>query len=75
LGEGCFDVYAIPERSGSHSESLLNLSRWKHAASCHKANTLEGEADIYIEDDIFHRVQEFYRQPESSSLQLEEASV
>ncbi|TFY54649.1 hypothetical protein EVJ58_g8736 [Rhodofomes roseus] len=26
---------------------------WKHAAACHQGSTVEGETDIYIEDDIY----------------------
>ncbi|EPS94279.1 hypothetical protein FOMPIDRAFT_1134647, partial [Fomitopsis schrenkii] len=26
---------------------------WKHAAACHQGSTLDGETDVYIEDDIY----------------------
>jgi len=33
---------------------------WKHAASCHKGNTIQGECDIYVEDDVvYQRVKEY----------------
>ena len=36
-------------------------SRWKHAAFCHKATVIPGERDIFVEDDIYERVQEFLK--------------
>ncbi len=30
--------------------------RWKHAATCHQGSTIDGECDIFVEDDVFRAV-------------------
>jgi len=30
--------------------------RWKHAATCHQGSTINGERDIYTEDDVYNRL-------------------
>ncbi|TFK83568.1 hypothetical protein K466DRAFT_554853 [Polyporus arcularius HHB13444] len=29
---------------------------WKHAATCHQGSTIDGECDIFVEDDVFRAV-------------------
>ncbi|EIW52808.1 uncharacterized protein TRAVEDRAFT_78296, partial [Trametes versicolor FP-101664 SS1] len=26
---------------------------WKHAATCHQGSTIEGECDVFVEDEVF----------------------
>lgn len=30
--------------------------RWKHAATCHQGSTIEGECDVFVEDEVFEVV-------------------
>lgn len=30
--------------------------RWKHAATCHRESRLEGEGDIFLEDDVWKKL-------------------
>ncbi|KAF8487671.1 hypothetical protein JB92DRAFT_2569999, partial [Gautieria morchelliformis] len=36
---------------------VKELFWWKHAAGCHKESTISGEADNFIEDDAYRRLQ------------------
>ena len=29
---------------------------WKHAAGCHQGDVLEGEADVFVEDEVWRAV-------------------
>ena len=29
---------------------------WKHAAGCHQGDTLDGEADVFVEDEVWRAV-------------------
>ena len=34
----------------------LAWRRWKHAATCHQGSTIDGEADVFAEDEVFRAV-------------------
>lgn len=36
----------------SNADDVVGL-RWKHAASCHQGSTLDGESDVFVEDEIW----------------------
>lgn len=41
------------------SVTILNdwlQCRWKHAATCHRESRLEGERDIFLEDDVWKKL-------------------
>ena len=40
---------------------LREIYWWKHAASCHKGSTIEGEGDAYIEDELSRKVVAAYK--------------
>ncbi|KAH9917769.1 uncharacterized protein B0H18DRAFT_938232 [Fomitopsis serialis] len=46
---------------------------WKHAAACHQGSTMEGEADIYIEDDIYRAAVEAEAEAEAEAEEDAEA--
>ncbi|KIJ44733.1 hypothetical protein M422DRAFT_167779, partial [Sphaerobolus stellatus SS14] len=40
---------------------VKELFWWKHAAGCHKDSSLQGEVDIFMEDEAYTRLLEYER--------------
>lgn len=36
-----------------HTPLTFIDNRWKHAATCHHGSTIEGERDVFVEDNFY----------------------
>ncbi|KAG9085616.1 hypothetical protein FRC07_013334, partial [Ceratobasidium sp. 392] len=55
-----------PIESIKYAEIMVpEINWWKHAASCHGNTRIEGDRDIYIEDNVYTRLREYESTAES----------